>query len=75
MKITTLSSVPGSLNGTGEGRLFGIGFGESEAGNSSLGGEGCEFGGCFGDSKIEHNFLTLPLRELPAETIEPKGEL
>lgn len=62
-------------------------FNESDAVKNSLGGfadvgegegEGCGFEGfegCFGDSKIEHNFLTLPFNEFPAETIEPKGEL
>lgn len=41
-------------------------------------GADCEFGvveGCFGDSKMEHNFLTFPLNEFPAETTEPNEEL
>lgn len=60
-------------------------FDESDAVNNSFvgfegvgEGEGCELGGVagsLGDSKIEHNFLTLPLNEFPAETIDPNGEL
>lgn len=78
--------MPGSRNGeseTGEGILLETKFEESDAVNNSFGGfvdvgEGWGLGGfegCFGDSKIEHNFLTLPFNEFPAETIEPKGEL
>lgn len=67
--------------------FLGTKFEESDAVNNNLvdfvggvhgDGKCCGFRGVedrFGDSKIEHNFLTLPFNELPAETIEPNDEL
>lgn len=72
--------MPGSRNGeseTGEGILLGMKFNGSGGASSSFKGFGetVGFGGCLGDSKIEHNFLTFPFNEFPAETIDPNGEL
>lgn len=72
--------MPGSRNGeseTGEGILLGMKLEGSGGVSSSFEGFGetVGFGGGLGDSKIEHNFLTFPFNEFPAETIDPNGEL
>lgn len=82
--------MPGSLTGEldkGKGTFLGMTFEESDGVNNNLlgfgdvgegDGEDCELkvlvGRCFGDSKIEHNFITFPLNEFPVETLEPNEE-
>lgn len=71
--MTTLSSVPGSLgaNELEKAKLepaFKIFERLGEAGNDNDvdgGGRDCE-----GFSKMEQSFLTLPLKEFPADTVE-----
>lgn len=67
--------------------FLGMKLEESDAVNNNLvdfvgavdgDGKCCGFRGVedrSGDSNIEHNFLTLPLNELPAGNNEPKDEL